>query len=185
MNKSYLTLVAIVALAAILYFASISVLVFKMQPPLVTNSDVSGKTPTVNILLYEGEISSNHYGFGYSPNSLSSPGPTLRFMTSDVVNITVVNVGKIPHAFAITTAPRTGADTVFNAEIGSASNTLQPGQQGTVVFTPNNAGSAFFYTSPVPEHAEDGMYGSIVITTVSVPEGGSGMGMGGVGNGFT
>ncbi len=110
-RKSYLSLVAVVGLAAVFYFASMSVLVFKIQPPLMASTNVSDKTPTVNILLYEGEISSNRYGFGYSPNTLTSPGPTLRFKTSDVVNITVVNVGKIPHAFAITTAPRTGATT--------------------------------------------------------------------------
>ncbi len=150
-----------------------SMFVFNMQPPLTVSPDVSGKTPTVNILLYEGEISEGKYGFGYTPDTLSSPGPTIRFKTSDVVNITVVNAGKIPHAFAITTAPRTGATTLFNAEIGSTTNPLQPGQQGTVIFTPNRAGSAFFYTCPIPGNAEAGMYGSVIIKTVS----GNGTGM--------
>jgi nitrite reductase (NO-forming) len=51
---------------------------------------------------------------------------------------------------------------LFNAEIG-ANSYLEPGQKGTVIFTPNNAGS-FYYICPVPGHAELGMFGSIVIT---------------------
>ena len=77
---------------------------------------------------------------------LTSPGPTLRFNLTDVVNITVVNVGTMPHAFAITNAPRSGATVLFNAEIG-ASSYLEPGKQGTVIFTPNNAGSILLYLS--------------------------------------
>jgi len=163
MRKSYLPLVVIIALAAILYFSVIFVLVFNVQPTLTSNSN-SNKTPTVNIVLYEGEIAPTKYGFGNSSNLLTSPGPTIRFNLSDVVNITVINVGMMPHAFAITSAPKTGSPVLFNAEIGSASNPIQSGKQGTVIFTPNNAGSAFFYVCPVPGHAELGMYGSVVIT---------------------
>ena len=161
MRKSYLPLVLIIALAAILYFSVIFVLVFNVQPPLTSNSN-SNKTPTVNIVLYEGEIAPTKYGFGNSSNLLSSPGPTIRFNMSDVVNITVINVGSMPHAFEITNAPKTGSIMLFNAEIG-ASSYLEPGQKGTVIFTPNNAGS-FYYICPVPGHAELGMYGSVVIT---------------------
>jgi uncharacterized cupredoxin-like copper-binding protein len=117
----------------------------------------------VNIVLYEGEISATKYGFGNTSTTLTSPGPTLRFNLTDVVNITVINVGMMPHAFAITNAPKTGSTVLFNAEIGSASNPLQSGKQGSVIFTPNNAGSSFFYICPVPGHAEVGMYGSVVI----------------------
>jgi uncharacterized cupredoxin-like copper-binding protein len=172
-TRKYLPLIAVVALATIFYFAAMSVLVLKLQPPLITDSNVSGKTPTVNILLYEGEISDSKYGFGDLPTTLTSPGPTLRFTTSDVVNITVVNVGKMPHTFAITSAPRTGATVLFNAEIGSTNNPLQPGQSGSVIFAPNNAGSSFFYICPIAGHAEVGMYGSIIIS----PDSSSGNGM--------
>ena len=150
-----------------------SVLVFHIQLPLTASSSISGKTPTVNIVLYEGENSGSQYGFGYSPNTLSSPGPTLRFTTSDVVNITVINVGKVPHAFAITNVPRTGAKVLFDAEIGSESNPLQSGQISSVVFKPNLTGSTFNYICPISGDAEAGMYGSIIISTVS----GTGKGM--------
>ena len=144
-----------------------SVLVFHIQLPLTASSSISGKTPTVNIVLYEGENSGSQYGFGYSQNTLTSPGPTLRFTTSDVVNITVINVGKVSHAFAITSEPRTGAKVLFNAEIGSESNPLQPGQAGSVIFKPNLTGTAFSYICPISGHPEAGMYGSIIISTVS------------------
>ena len=109
-------------------------------------------------------ITGSLYGFGNSSTTLTSPGPTLTFKTTDVVNITVINVGKMPHTFAITNAAKTGAKVLFNAEIGSASNPLPPGQQGTVIFAPNNAGSVH-YICPVPRHAESGMYGSVIITS--------------------
>jgi plastocyanin len=165
MRKSYLPLVAIILLAAIFYFSVMVVLVFNIQPPLTHSSSVSGKTPTVSIVLYEGEISNSQYGFGFSPTNLTSPGPTLRFSTSDVVNITVVNVGQMPHAFAITNVAATGAKVLFGAQIGSASNPLLHDQHGTVIFTPNNAGSSFYYICPVPGHVSLGMYGSVVITS--------------------
>jgi uncharacterized cupredoxin-like copper-binding protein len=167
MHKTYFSLIAVVVFAAILYFASVTVLVYRMQPPLISNSDVFNKKPTMNILLYEGEISSSRFGFGYTPDTLSSPGPTLEFKTSDVVNITVVNIGSLPHAFAITNIPQTGATTLFKAQIGSVDNPLQPDQSGSVIFQANNAGSAFFYICPLPGSAEAGMYGAVVITTVS------------------
>ncbi|MGD0644760.1 MAG: plastocyanin/azurin family copper-binding protein [Candidatus Bathyarchaeia archaeon] len=164
-HKSYLPLIAVIALAAIFYFSVIVVLVFNIQAPLTPSSSASGKTPTVNILLYEGEIpNSSLYGFGTSPNNLTSPGPTLRFTTSDVVNITVVNVGNMPHAFEITDAPATDAKVLFNAKIGSAANPLQHEQQGTVIFIPNEAGASYYYICPVPGHVSLGMYGSVVIT---------------------
>jgi len=162
MRKSYLPLIAVIVLAVTLYSASMVVLVFNLQPPLNTSSNLN-RTPTMNILLYEGEVSDTKYGFGNTSSTLTSPGPTLRFNLSDVVNVTVINVGKMPHAFAITSAPKTGSQILFNAEIGSASNPLQPGKQGSVIFTPGNAGS-FFYVCPVPGHTETGMYGSVIIT---------------------
>jgi nitrite reductase (NO-forming) len=161
MRKTILPLVAVVVLAAILYFAVMFVLIFNAQPQLTSNSN-SNKIPTVNIVLYEGEISPTKYGFGNSSTQLTSPGPTIRFTLSDVVNITVVNVGTMPHAFEITNTPKTGSTLLFNAQIGQSSY-LEPGQKGTTIFTPTKAGS-FYYICPVPGHAELGMYGAVVIT---------------------
>ena len=73
MRKSYLPLVAIILLAAIFYFSVMVVLVFNIQPPLTPTSSASGKTPTVNVVLYEGEITGSTYGFGNSSTTLTSP----------------------------------------------------------------------------------------------------------------
>ena len=138
--KSYLPLILIGILAIAFLVGAASMLIFDLQPPLVNSSP--SKTPVV-ILIYEGELSNGKFGFGASPTNLTSPGPTIGFSTSDTVNLTVVNVGKLPHAFAITTMPQNGAPVLFNAVIGSASKPLQPGQTGSVIFTPDNA--AFTY----------------------------------------
>jgi FtsP/CotA-like multicopper oxidase with cupredoxin domain len=165
--RSYLPLIVIGILAIAFVFGADSMLVFKLQPVLVNST--SSKIPTVNILLYEGEISDGKFGFGTAPNSLTSPGPTIRFSTSDAVNITVVNVGKLPHAFAITTTPNMGATVLFNAMIGSASNPLQPGQKGSVSFTPTNAAFDYWYISPVSGNVEAGMYGAVIVSSVTGP----------------
>jgi uncharacterized cupredoxin-like copper-binding protein len=139
------------------------VLVFKLQPPLTPSSNSQNKTPTLYITLYAGETNEGKLGFGTSATNLTSPGPTLRLKTTDIVSITVVNVGKMPHAFEVTSMPQTGATLLFNAQIGSGSNPLAPGTSGTIVFAPGNAGT-FYYICPVPGHAESGMYGAVVVT---------------------
>lgn len=160
-----LGLVVVLLLAAILFFGALSMLIFPIQPQLITGSSEDGKTPNVSITLYAGEISASKYGFGLSSNNITSPGPTLRFKTSDIVNLTVVNIGTLPHAFALTTAPKTGATTLFGATVASGSNPLSSGKSGNVVFSPNSPSSEDYYICPVPGHAELGMFGSVIITT--------------------
>jgi archaeal chaperonin len=71
--------------------------------------------------------------------------------------------GCIPEIKLIDT-PKSGANVMFNAEAGSQTNPLSPGDQATIVFTPNFAGSAFYYICPIPSHAEMGMGGSVIVT---------------------
>ncbi len=157
-------LYVIFALALIFLVSLVAFLVFPIQLPLTSTSGSNAGTPTVTITLYAGEISGAKYGFGSSPNNLTSPGPTLRFKTSDIVKITVTNAGNVPHAFAVVNAPRTGATTLFGATIASGANPLPPGQSGSVTFKPTTAGSQFYYICPVPGHPELGMWGTIVVT---------------------
>ncbi len=159
-----LQLAVVVLLAGALFVASLAFLVFPLQPPLTTGGGFTSGTPTVTLTLYAGEVSSSTFGFGMSANNLTSPGPTLRFKTTDVVKITLVNVGQVPHAFAVTTAPRTGATVLFKSEIASASAPISPGQNGTVTFSPNSPSDLYYYTCPVPGHPELGMYGACVVT---------------------
>ena len=155
---------AIFALALIFLVATVAFLVLPIQLPLTGASSSTSGTPTVTITLYAGEISTGKYGFGLSPNNLTSPGPTFYFNTTDIVKITVVNAGKMPHAFACVNAPRTGATVLFGAAIASASNPLPPGQSGSITFNPNTVSSEYYYICPVPGHAELGMWGTMVVS---------------------
>ncbi len=162
MPNSYRSLFGVGAAALVILVAAIAMMVFPIQPPLVSGGGTN-KTPTVNITLYGGEISTTEYGFGLSPNNLTSPGPTLSFKMSDVVKITFVNAGKVPHGFVITDAPKSGSTQLFGAAVGSASNPLSPGQSGSVVFQPTAVGSSFYYICPIPGHAELGMWGHVSV----------------------
>ena len=165
LQKSYLPLIAIGILAIGLFLGADFALVLNLQPPL-GNSSVN-RTPSVNILLYEGEMADGRYGFGYAANNLTSPGPSLKFTTADLINITVVNVGMKPHTFAITTTPAEGATLLFNAAIGSIQAPLLPRTTGSIVFAPDNAGFSYWYISTVPGDAAAGMYGAVLISTIS------------------
>ncbi len=157
------SIVVIAILYAALSVGAVSVLVFHLQPTLSTPNN-GNNTPTVNILLYGGELANGQMGFGYSPSNLTSPGPTLRFKLTDLVSITVINTGKISHAFAIVDTPRTGANVLFQAQVGSTTSPLSPGQQGTIIFRPNLAAATFYYICPLSGHAEAGMWGSVIVT---------------------
>ncbi len=160
--KPYISLIIIGLLVLALFLGVIFVIVLGLQPPLSPNIETSNMTPTKNFILYVGELNDKP-GFGYTTMTLTSPGPTLKFTISDIVNITIINVGAKSYAFAITDMPQTGAATLFKAEIGSDNNPVQPGQSGSVIFKPNYAGTSFFYVSPLSGDAEAGLYGSVLV----------------------
>ncbi len=162
MAKISFSLVGVIALGAVFFLSAAFILVSPFQPQLAP-SELS-KPPTVYIKLYGDEISSGKYGFGDTPNSLTSPGPTLRFKTTDIVEITFVNLGSKPHAFAMVYQPKTGATALFGAIIGSASNPIQPGQSGSVTFKATTPSDLYYYVSPVSGDPETGMYGSCIIS---------------------
>jgi plastocyanin len=154
----------IFALALIFLVSTVAFLVLPIQLPLTGASGSNVGTPTVTITLYAGEISGTRYGFGLSPNNITSPGPTFYFNTTDIVKITVVNSGQMPHAFACVNAPRTGATVLFGATIASGSNPIPPGESGSVTFHPNTVSNQYYYICPVPGHAELGMWGTMVVS---------------------
>lgn len=164
MSGSNRGLYAIFALALIFLIAIVAFLVLPIQLPLTGGSGGTSGTPTVSITLYAGEISASTYGFGLSPNNITSPGPTFYLNTSDVVNLTLVNAGKFPHAFACVNAPRTGATVLFNGVIASSSTPLVPGQSGSVIFKPNTVSNQYYYICPISGHAELGMWGTMVVS---------------------
>jgi len=165
--RPYLPLIVIGALALALLVGAAAVLVFNIQPQMAGSS--LSKTPTATIVLYEGELSNGKFGFGTAPNNMTSPGPTIGFSTSDTINITVVNVGKLPHDFAITATPTVGASVLFNAMIGSPSNPLMSGQTGSVIFKPYNGAFDYWYISTVSGDVGAGMYGAVIVSSATGP----------------
>lgn len=63
--------------------------------------------------------------------------------------ITFKNTGKFPHNLTI-------------ADLSVKTNTIQPGQQDTVTFTPDKTGQ-FAFTCTVPGHADKGMKGILTV----------------------
>jgi hypothetical protein len=162
LDRSYYILIAILVVAISLVVAVALFLLVPLQQAYVSPNSYFSQKPTVSITLFVGELANSHYGFGTEPNNLSSPGPTLKLYTVDTINLTVTNVGTKPHAFQIVNAPQVGAQVVFSAVIGSASNPLQPGESGSVVFNPNVAGNNFFYLCPISGYAK-GFWGTVVV----------------------
>jgi nitrite reductase (NO-forming) len=118
--------------------------------------------PNVSVTLYAGSVSQTVYGFGNSATSITSPGPTLTFKVGDVVNMTVVNVGNMPHNWALVTTNQTSAKVLFGAQIDSGSVPIEMNQTGSVVFKVAQSGN-FNYICQVPGHVSLGMWGSVVI----------------------
>ena len=130
---------------------------------LATMNPGSSPTATKTITLYEGEVSVTQYGFGNTASSLASPGPPLTFKVGDVVQMTVHNVGTLPHSWEISTKSDLSGQMLFNSVINSGSN-IAPGGSGTVTFTVTQAGN-FYYICPLPGHTDLGMYGSVTVTS--------------------
>ncbi len=142
---------------------SLAVLMVLSAVVLPNVGSSSSPTPNVNIMLYEGEISSTLYGFGYTSGNLTSPGPTLTFNVNDVVNVTITNVGQMPHNWALVSNNQSSsAPVLFNAQIASPSNPLQHGQSASLAFTVTKLGN-FYYICQVPGHLNLGMWGTVVV----------------------
>ena len=118
--------------------------------------------PNVSVNLYAGEVSPSLYGFGNSSSYITSPGPTLTFKVGDVVNMTVFNVGTMPHNWALVTTNQTNAKVLFGAQIASGSVPIEMNQTGSVIFQVTKSGN-FNYICQVPGHVQTGMWGSVVI----------------------
>ena len=122
----------------------------------------SAPNPNISVKLYSDEISASVYGFGNSSSTVTSPGPTLTFKVGDVVNATLINVGDMPHNWALVNTNQASANVLFDSEIASETVPLQTNQTGSVIFTVTQAGN-FFYICQVPGHLQLGMWGNVVV----------------------
>jgi plastocyanin len=151
LNKKWLYS-GIIALLAISLIAGVTV--FSAVPaPLI---------PNVEITLYAGEISPTLYGFGFSRDNITSPGPTLTFKVGDTVKVTLNNAGQMPHNWMITGKNQTEAGVLFDAEVASDMVPLQAGQNASAIFKLTEPGN-FFYICEIADHLQLGMWGNVVI----------------------
>lgn len=86
------------------------------------------------------------------------PGPTLRVTQGDIVRMTIVNTGTVPHGASIH-----AADTQTSKYVGQ----IGPGESKSVTFRANMPGVFMWHCAPgghaIPMHVLFGQYGMIVV----------------------
>ncbi len=113
---------------------------------------------------FSGAIYEKDFAFGFSQNSLTSPGPTLQLTVNQSVTVTVYNQGPSSHNWAIVQNKSDAGAIMFGAQVGTVQNPIASGSSLSVTFTPNATGN-YFYICQVPGHLDLGMYGNVVVTS--------------------
>lgn len=157
MNSIKIFLIFLAFIGLVIDLAVVSVLVLPIQPRFIPMETVE-LTPTIELTLYMGELPGGKLGFGLSQDEITSPGPVIRVRVGDVVKITVINIGDMPHSFAIVPSLSDSPQILFN----SATPVIQPGESESIVFRVDRVGS-FYYQCTVIGHWELGMYGEFII----------------------
>lgn len=160
MNSVRIFIIMLLILGILLDAAIVAVLILPIQPPLQVQAPTL--EPSIEITIYAKELEGGVFGFGLNPENITSPGPTLKVKVGEVVKITLINLGKIPHALAIVSELKENAPVLFNAEIGNPARPIPPKGSGSVVFKADKTGT-YYYICPVPGHAQLGMWGKLVI----------------------
>jgi len=124
---------------------------------------------STQMTLYAGELSTSQYGFGTSSSNIaSSPGPTLTLTAGDTVTMTLNNVGKMTHNWAIVDSKSSTGTVLWNSQLQSASNPVSSEKSGSVTFTVGSPGN-YYYVCQVDGHVALGMWGNVVVQA-AVPE---------------
>lgn len=103
------------------------------QNTIPSSAPSTGSAQTVN-------VSGNEFAF--------TPA-TITVKKGQEVKLTFKNNGQYPHNFTV-------------SELGIATNTVGPGEETTITFTPDKTGS-FTYICTVPGHADRGMKGTLIV----------------------
>ena len=136
-----------------------------MLSPFVLAPTVQAQTS--NVTIYAGEIPMQ-YGFGNSSTTITSPGPTLTFLSGQTVTVTLHNSGNMPHNFAVVSTKSATGTVLWNSAIQSADNPLSPGSSASVTFTVGEPGN-YYYICQVDAHVAVGMWGNVVVQA-AIPE---------------
>ena len=154
-----------IIIGIVVVLVAIAGIILVMRPR--DGGDLDGEVPppdVYTIILYTDEISSSEYGFGFLSENITSPGPKLRLFRDQETNITIINIGEQPHAFAITDSLSEDAAVLFESSIGSVEDPVMPDETRSTLFTPESTGD-YFYICPIPGHIEAGMWGNTTITS--------------------
>ncbi len=146
----------ILGIAVVVVIAAVA-LVFLL--PSIQQKETSA--PLV-IRVYVGEIGATKYGFGFSKDRITSPGPDIRVKVGTKIQIIFKNIGSLPHTFAITTEKKFDAEPLWNVQLGTPTKPVGAGEEKSITFTPNRAGE-FFYICQVPGHIELGNWGKVIV----------------------
>ncbi len=154
------TIILLAAIAVAIDLAIVAVLVFDLQPPL---RGAVNLTPNIELTIYGGEITVDgqvRYAYGFSPDTMTAPGPTLNFTQGDIVGITFVNVGQVVHTLTIVPfVDPNNPEVLDNYDTGL----VEGGDSATIVVQFNQVGN-LNYQCAVPGHASLGMWGNITVT---------------------
>lgn len=96
-----------------------------MLSPIILVATVQAQTS--NVTIYAREIPMQ-YGFGNSSTTVTSPGPTLTFISGQTVTVTLHNSGIMQHNFAIVSTKSAAGTVLWSAQIQSASNPVLQSQ---------------------------------------------------------
>jgi uncharacterized cupredoxin-like copper-binding protein len=160
MKKTRPIIYGLVLMAILIDIAILSVLIFPIQPSLgPSRLDLE---PTREIVIYAAELPDGRFGYGFSPDNITSPGPPIKVKVDEVVRLTLIDIGKIPHSFAVVDKVSEPPNILFQSEIGTPSRPVYPNSSQSIVIQFKTPGT-YNYMCTVPGHSQLGMWGVFIV----------------------
>lgn len=135
-------IIGLIVLVVVIGGGLFILLSMKKTPAPTTAPVVEQSTSTAPTNAISQQITVEGNEFAFTPSVIT-------VKQGEEVTVTFKNTGKYPHNFTI-------------SDLNVQSDTIQPGEQTTVTFTPDKTGS-FTYICTVPGHADKGMKGTLTV----------------------
>ena len=165
--KGIAIIIIVMAVGAAIHFAFSDV--WSKYPPLRVLQQQEQETAPAREVVPTGEKRTFNLAFKES-DDLSQlwfeldgeKNPDIVVNVGDEITINIVNEGVMPHAFGVVTDPDDVNSVIFNSAIGSASEPLTSGADGSVTFIASEPGE-YYYICLVPGHSALGMQGKFIV----------------------